>query len=96
MSGLFCCEFCVKDIYAQHHYLNMSAAQGVAAAIKAGCDIDSSLDKGVSDHGVSCHWWWHHPTQLLASVEWSAHCCSSDPIIVMQAIRPRALLTRGA
>ena len=36
----------VEDIYHQHHYLNMSAPEAVAAAVKAGCDIDSSLDKG--------------------------------------------------
>lgn len=31
----------VRDIFAEHHYLNMSADEGVAAAVKAGCDIDS-------------------------------------------------------
>jgi len=46
----------VEDIYAQHHYLNMSAAEGVAAAIKAGCDIDSSLDKGHSSTGSPYTW----------------------------------------
>jgi len=41
----------VEDIYAKHHYLNATAAEGVAAAIKAGCDIDSSLDHGHSGTG---------------------------------------------
>jgi beta-glucosidase-like glycosyl hydrolase len=46
----------VEDIYAQHHYRNMTAEQGVAAAVKAGCDIDSSLDKGHSSTGSPYTW----------------------------------------
>ena len=45
-----------QDIYAQHHYLNSTAAEGVAAAVKAGCDIDSSLDRGHSSSGSPYTW----------------------------------------
>ena len=46
----------MEDIYAKHHYLNMTAAAGVAAAVKAGCDIDSSLDKGHASTGSPYTW----------------------------------------
>jgi beta-glucosidase-like glycosyl hydrolase len=46
----------VEDIYARHHYQNMTAAQGVAAAVLAGCDIDSSLDKGHTSSGSPYTW----------------------------------------
>jgi beta-D-xylosidase 4 len=46
----------VEDIYKQHHYQNMTAAEGVAAAVKAGCDIDSSLDHGSHDSGSPYTW----------------------------------------
>jgi len=46
----------VEDIYAHHHYLNTTAEEGVAAAIKAGCDIDSSLDKGHASTGSPYTW----------------------------------------
>lgn len=46
----------VEDIYAQHHYLNMTAEEGVAAAVKAGCDIDSSLDHGHASTGSPYTW----------------------------------------
>jgi beta-glucosidase-like glycosyl hydrolase len=41
----------IADIYSQHHYLNSTAAEGVAYAIKAGCDIDSSLANGYFNSG---------------------------------------------
>ena len=46
----------VQDIYDQHHYLNATAAEGVAAAVKAGCDIDSSLSHGHSSSGSPYTW----------------------------------------
>jgi len=46
----------VEDIYSQHHYKNMSAEEGVAAAVKAGCDIDSNLKTGHSSTGSPYTW----------------------------------------
>eukprot|EP00931_Biecheleriopsis_adriatica_P070744 TRINITY_DN44536_c0_g1_i1.p1 TRINITY_DN44536_c0_g1~~TRINITY_DN44536_c0_g1_i1.p1 ORF type:complete len:877 (-),score=200.93 TRINITY_DN44536_c0_g1_i1:62-2692(-) len=46
----------VEDIYAKHHYKNMSADRGVAEAVKAGCDIDSSLDSGHASTGSPYTW----------------------------------------
>jgi beta-glucosidase-like glycosyl hydrolase len=46
----------VEDIYRTHHYQNFTAEQGVAAAVLAGCDIDSSLDKGHTSSGSPYTW----------------------------------------
>jgi beta-glucosidase-like glycosyl hydrolase len=47
----------IEDIYAQHKYKNMTAAEGVAAAIKAGTDVDSSLDNGSDATGSPYTWY---------------------------------------
>lgn len=47
----------IADIYSQHHYLNSTAAEGVAYAIKAGCDIDSSLENGYFNSGSPYVWY---------------------------------------
>jgi len=45
----------VEYIYTQHHY-RKTPESGVAAAVKAGCDIDSNLDKGHSSTGSPYTW----------------------------------------
>ena len=56
----------VADIYSQHHYLNSTAAEGVAYAIKAGCDIDSSLQNGYFNSGSPYVWYARDATLLSA------------------------------
>ena len=46
----------VEDIYVQHHFLNATAAEGVARAVRAGCDVDSSLKRGHSSSGSPYTW----------------------------------------
>ena len=46
----------VEDVYAPHKYRNFPGPEAVAACVRAGCDIDSSLDNGFSAGGSPYTW----------------------------------------
>jgi len=47
----------VEDIYATHKYNDSTPQEGISYAIKASCDVDSSLDNGSDSTGSPYTWY---------------------------------------